>query len=129
MKWVELTLAIIGAIVVLRFVFSFTVLFIAALLALMLSGCAQVHQSTIAVKCVDRPATQLLPGEAPLNSMTVIDASTRAIPLISTPHREVAICGDEEGAASWGMETPVEGGLNEFSDPIKAAFDKFNYGL
>lgn len=94
---------------------------------LMLSGCAQVHEGTAAVKCVDRPVNQLLPGEVQLNSITAIDITSREIPLIASPHRVVVICGDEEGPATWGMETPAEGGLSEFSDPVKAAFEHFSF--
>ena len=99
------------------------------ILATSLLGCAQTHQTTVALKCVDRPVTQLLPGEAELNSVTLIDSSTNKIPFIASPHRLVAICSDEEGPAKWGMETPDQGGFDEFSDPVKAGIEHFNYGF
>ena len=102
---------------------------LAIALALIVAGCPAVRQQTVALKCVDRPANQLLPGEVQFDSMTVIDASTSKIPLIVSPHRLVAICGGEEGPASWGMETPVEGGFEEFTDPIKAGITHFSYGF
>ncbi len=92
-------------------------------LACAIFGCSQVQQQTFPLKCVDRPVDQLLPGEVPFNSFTVIDASTSKIPLISAPHRMAARC-DDGGDLIVGLETPVDTGLSSLATPFQALWSK-----
>ena len=101
-------------------------LIIVMVAALVMSGCAQVHQTAMPLKCVDRPASQLLPGEASFNSFVFVDASTSKIPLISAPHRTTVHC-DEKGMLRYDLETPVDTGLSQLSTPLSTAAGHLTY--
>jgi hypothetical protein len=96
------------------------------LLAIAPSGCAQVHQRTIAFKCVDRPANQLLPGEVQYDTFTFMDVSTNPIPMLFVPHRTVAHC-DDKGALRYDLETPIDTGLSQLSTPLSTAASHVTY--
>ena len=93
---------------------------LAVALALLVTGCAQIHEQTIPFKCVDRPVNQLLPGEVQDDSLTFMDVSTNPIPLLFAPHRAVAHC-DAKGALRYDLETPIDTGLSQLSTPLSTA--------
>jgi hypothetical protein len=98
-----------------------------AAMAILITGCAQVHRETAPLKCVDRPANQLLPGEVQRDSITAVDVSTNPIPFLSAPHRLVAWCNDS-GSLGIVPEDANEQGLSALSDPIDQAVNKFGFG-
>jgi hypothetical protein len=95
-----------------------------SLAALILGGCAQVHEKMFTVNCAkDREpiAGELAPGTA-----IALDVSTSPIPLLFPPHRIVARC-DNAGAVTMNIETPADTGLSQLSTPLSTAASHVTY--
>jgi hypothetical protein len=111
-------------------IYLWTIVILAIAMGIMfgaLTGCAQTHRETLALKCVDRPANQLLPGEVQRNSITAIDVSTLPVPFVSAPHRMVAWC-NANGDLGVVPENANEQGMSALSDPLNSAINKFGFG-
>jgi hypothetical protein len=93
-------------------------------LALLASGCAQVHEKMFTLDCaIGRTplAGELAPGTA-----IALDVSTSPIPLLFAPHRAIARC-DHTGVVTLNIETPVETGLSQLSTPLSTAASHVTY--
>ena len=91
---------------------------------LLAGGCAQVHEQMFTLDCAvgHTPlAGELAPGTA-----MALDVSTSPIPLLYPPHRAIARC-DNTGAVTLELETPVDTGLSQLSNPLSTAASHITY--
>lgn len=95
-----------------------------ALLLLLASGCAQVHEQMFTLDCALGRAP--LKGELAPGTAMALDVSTSPIPLLFPPHRAIARC-DNAGVVTLDLETPVDTGLSQLSTPLSTVASHVTY--
>ena len=95
-----------------------------ALLLLVATGCAQVHEKMFTLDCATGRAP--LAGELAPGTAMALDVSTSPIPLLFPPHRAIARC-DSAGVVTMNIETPVDTGLSQLSTPLSTAASHLTY--
>ncbi len=97
---------------------------ICALILTLAAGCAQVHDQIFTLDCAIGRAP--LPGEMSPGTAMALDVSTSPVPLLFPPHRAIARC-DNAGVVTLNIETPVDTGLSQLTNPLSTAASHVSY--